>query len=42
MLEMHRTNGNKQNYTELESVVLLCSNCHSTTNDYRNRTPVVE
>lgn len=42
MLEMHRLNGNDQEYNDINNVVLLCPNCHSTTDDFRNKAPVVE
>ena len=35
-LEMHRIGGSNSSYTDRDNVLLLCLNCHSTTNGYRN------
>jgi len=36
-IEMHRINGKDSPYSDVENIVLLCPNCHSTTPDYKNK-----
>jgi hypothetical protein len=40
VLELHHKNGNKNDNT-LENIMILCPNCHSQTDNFRNRTTSV-
>lgn len=39
VLEMHRLKGKGSSYSDIDNVVLVCPNCHSTTDDYKNKNP---
>lgn len=36
-LEMHRLDGKSSPYNKVDRIVILCPNCHSITDDYRNK-----